>query len=395
MARSFAGVFRHIWSKSPVARPRGSLAHEFRQEISSISSFPWPCGESHAFLRTRLMAHPPRTGGTPSRQFVGIRSLSTWTNSCTYTAVHHAESSKERRKRIEKASALQILKDRLTLSPYARLMRLEKPIGTHLLFLPGAWAITIGAASIGDAVSLYALFYTGAVLLRGAGCTMNDIWDQDIDSKVQRTRSRPLAAGEISIPKAFVFLGAQLTAGLMVLLSLNNTSIVVGAPAVIPAMFYPLAKRFTNYPQAVLGLTINWAALLGYTAATDTLSVPALCLYGAGWCWTMIYDTIYAHQDKKDDARLGVKSSALSLGSRTRPALIAFCVGKLGFLSAAGIMCGLSAPYYGGIALTGAHLVRQILKTNFDDPNDCWKAFKSNTCTGALTWGALAAGRLL
>jgi 4-hydroxybenzoate polyprenyltransferase len=273
-------------------------------------------------------------------------------------------------------------------------MRLDRPIGTHLLFLPAAWSITLGSSSVVDAISLYSLFYGGAVLLRGAGCTINDIWDADIDGRVARTRGRPLASGEVSQRGAFLFLSAQLSAGLAVLLSLNNTAVVVGAPSVIPVMLYPLAKRMTDYPQAVLGLTFNWGALLGYAAAADTLAPAAFCLYGAGWCWTMIYDTIYAHQDKKDDVQVGVRSSALALGDQTKPALALLAVGKLGLLAAAGFAADLSMPFYGGIALTGAHVGWQIVSTDLNDPEQCLSAFKSNTTTGVITWFSCCAGLL-
>lgn len=280
-------------------------------------------------------------------------------------------------------------------SRYGRLMRLDKPIGTNLLFLPTAWGISIVASSIPDALALYGLTYAGAVIMRGAGCTMNDLWDEDIDRRVERTRSRPIAAGEISIPAAFTFLGAQLCAGLAVLLSLNNYAIVTGAPSVIPVLLYPLAKRVTDYPQAVLGLTINWGALVGYAAASESLAPTAFCLYGAGWCWTMIYDTIYAHQDKRDDAQIGVKSAALALGARTKPALAVLGCAKVGLLAAAGYCGDLSSAYYAGIALTGGHIARQISTTNLDDPKECMTAFASNATTGTITWLAIVAGRLL
>jgi 4-hydroxybenzoate polyprenyltransferase len=278
---------------------------------------------------------------------------------------------------------------------YGRLMRLDKPTGIHLLFLPAAWGITMGTGSIVDALSLYTLFYTGAILLRGVGCTINDIWDADIDPHVQRTKDRPIAAGEISIPAAFVFLGAQLSGGLAVLLSLNQTSFIVGAPSVIPVMLYPLAKRTTRYPQAVLGLTFNWGALLGYAAATDTLSASAFCLYGAGWCWTLVYDTIYAHQDKKDDARIGVQSSALALGSRVRPVLSGLVLAKVGCLALAGSLANLATPYYAGIAIAGVHSMKQVWWTNMNDPKQCLAAFNSNTLTGAIVWAAVISGRVL
>jgi 4-hydroxybenzoate polyprenyl transferase len=285
-------------------------------------------------------------------------------------------------------------KDWVVQSRYGRLMRLDKPTGTNLLFLPAAWSITMGAGSIIDALHLYALFYGGAILLRGAGCTINDIWDSDIDPHVDRTKARPIAAGEVSIPAAFAFLGVQLSGGLAVLFSLNQTSFLVGAPVVIPVMLYPLAKRMTAYPQAVLGLTFNWGALLGYAAATDTLSASALCLYGAGWCWTLIYDTIYAHQDKKEDALLGVLSSALTLGDNVRPVLSGLALAKISCLALAGVLGDMATPYYAGVAIAGSHSLRQIWWTDLDDPKQCSAAFSSNSLTGAITWAAVIAGRI-
>lgn len=274
-------------------------------------------------------------------------------------------------------------------------MRLDKPIGTHLLFLPTAWGITIASTSLIDATSLLALTYSGAVIMRGAGCTMNDLWDADIDTHVARTRSRPIASGEISVNRGFVFLGAQLSAGLAVLLSLSNYAICVGAPSVIPVLLYPLAKRVTDYPQAVLGLTINWGALVGYAAAAESLGPAAFYLYGAGWCWTMIYDTIYAHQDKADDVKIGVRSSALVLGDRTKPVLSALAVGKVGLLTCAGLSAGLSAPYFLGVGLAGAHVGRQIALTDLNNPKECLAAFKSNSVAGSLTLAAIVAGRII
>jgi 4-hydroxybenzoate polyprenyl transferase len=290
---------------------------------------------------------------------------------------------------------LAALPGRVAATPYGRLMRLDKPIGTHLLFLPTAWGVSVAAASAGDAAALLALVYGGAVVMRGAGCTVNDLWDRDIDRRVARTRARPLAAGEVSVPAAVALLGGQLAAGLAVLLSLGDAAVAVGAPSVVPVLLYPLAKRVTDFPQAVLGLTMNWGALVGYAAAAGGLAAPAVLLYGAGWCWTMVYDTIYAHQDKVDDARIGVRSSALALGRRTKPALAALAAGKVGLLAAAGVCAHLSAPYYVGVALAGAHLGRQIAATDLDDPGQCQDAFASNATTGAITWAAIVAGRLL
>lgn len=290
--------------------------------------------------------------------------------------------------------ALTSVYSRCAQTSYGRLMRLDKPIGTHLLFLPGAWAISIASSSPTAVVTLSSLFYAGAVLMRGAGCTINDIWDVDIDRNVERTKSRPLAAGEISTPAAFAFLGVQLSGALLVLTQLNTESFIVATTAVLPVLFYPLAKRHTAYPQAVLGLTFNWGALLGYTAATGTLGAPALLLYGAGWCWTMVYDTIYAFQDKTDDERIGVQSTARTFGGYTKPVLAALTAGKLAFLTGAGLSADLSTPYFIGTSAATMHLAYQVYATDLSDPAQCQKAFNNNSITGAITWASIVAGRV-
>lgn len=277
---------------------------------------------------------------------------------------------------------------------YGRLMRLDKPIGTHLLFLPGAWAISIASTSPTEFLKLTGLFYAGAVLMRGAGCTINDIWDVDVDRKVERTKSRPIAAGEISTPAAFTFLGAQLSGALLVLTRLNTESFIVATMAVLPVLFYPMAKRHTAYPQAALGLTFNWGALLGYTAATGTIGAPALWLYGAGWCWTMVYDTIYAFQDRADDERIGVQSTARTFGEYTKPVLAVLTAGKFAFLTGAGLSADLSMPYFIGTSAATAHLAYQVYATDLSDPSQCLKAFTNGSTTGAITWASIIAGRM-
>lgn len=283
---------------------------------------------------------------------------------------------------------------RVAATRYGRLMRLDKPIGSRLLFLPAAWGISIAVNSVPDFLLLSTLFYSGAVLLRGAGCTINDIWDVDIDRNVERTRSRPIAAGEISVPMAFGFLATQLSAGLVILTQLNSTAFLVGSLAVIPVFFYPLAKRRIGQPQSVLGLTFNTGALLGYAAAADSLAMPALWLYGAGWCWTMVYDTIYAHQDLRDDRAIGIGSSALQFEGNTRSILALFTAGKLACLTGAGLSAGLSLPYFMGISASCMQLGRLVYDTDLSDSEQCNKAFISNSKIGLMTWLSILAGRL-
>lgn len=292
------------------------------------------------------------------------------------------------------ASGLNRIYTRLAQTKYGRLMRLDRPVGTNLLFLPGAWGIAIGATSVTDLIALSALFYGGAVLMRGAGCTINDIWDVDIDREVVRTKTRPIANGEISTPSAFMFLGAQLLGGLGVLSQLNTECFLLGSAVVLPVLFYPLAKRKTAYPQVVLGLTMNWTALMGYCAATGTVATPAVMLYGAGWCWTMVYDTIYAHQDREDDVRLGVGSTAVQFAGNTKPALAGLVAGKVGLLTAAGLAGGLSLPYFLGVGAAGMHLGQQVYSADLENAENCQTAFVSNVTTGTIVWLSILAGRL-
>src|SRR5579884_3093654 len=206
--------------------------------------------------------------------------------------------------------------------PYARLARLDRPIGTWLLLFPGWWGIALAAAGWPDPV-LLVLFAVGAVAMRGAGCTLNDIADREYDGKVARTRLRPLPSGRVTVLQAALFMGLQLAVGAAVLLSLNRMTILLGLAVLALIATYPFMKRITYWPQLFLGLNFNWGALLGWTAVTGAVAWPAVLLYLGGICWTLGYDTIYAHQDKEDDARIGVKSSALALGARTRPFLFA------------------------------------------------------------------------
>src|SRR5438105_445845 len=207
--------------------------------------------------------------------------------------------------------------------PYARLARLDRSIGTWLLLFPGWWAIALAARRWPDP-ALLLLFALGAVGMRGAGCTLNDIADRHYDAQVARTRLRPLPSGAVTLRQAALFLAFQLATGAAVLFSLNRTSVLLGVAVLGLIGTYPFMKRITYWPQVFLGLNFNWGALLGWTAVTGYLDAAPLLLYLGGVFWTIGYDTIYAHQDKEDDLRIGVKSSAIALGSQTRPWLFVF-----------------------------------------------------------------------
>mmetsp|Transcript_3520 Transcript_3520/g.10224 ORF Transcript_3520/g.10224 Transcript_3520/m.10224 type:complete len:516 (+) Transcript_3520:248-1795(+) len=283
------------------------------------------------------------------------------------------------------------------LLPYAQLMRLDKPIGTWLLLWPCLWSLALAAppGSLPDA-RLAALCGVGALLLRGAGCTVNDLWDRDLDRRVERTAQRPLASGALTPLQALGLLGGQLLVGLGILLQFNNYSIVLGASALGLVFTYPLMKRLTNWPQAYLGLTFNWGALLGWAAVHSSLHLPAvLPLYGAGVCWTLVYDTIYAHQDKKDDEVVGIKSTALHFGVDTKPWLSGFAAGTVGLLGVAGCTTGCGAPFYVGLSAAAAHLAWQIRTVDLDSRQDCLDKFQSNKWFGAAVFAALLGGRLV
>ncbi|XP_014444424.1 4-hydroxybenzoate polyprenyltransferase, mitochondrial [Tupaia chinensis] len=282
------------------------------------------------------------------------------------------------------------------LQPYLRLMRLDKPIGTWLLYLPCTWSIGL-AAEPGCFPDWYmlSLFGTGAVLMRGAGCTINDMWDQDYDKKVVRTANRPIAAGDISTFKSLVFLGGQLTLALGILLCLNYYSIALGAASLLLVVTYPLTKRITYWPQLALGLTFNWGALLGWSAIKGSCD-PSVCLplYFSGVMWTLIYDTIYAHQDKRDDAVLGLKSTALRFRENTKQWLSGFSVAMLGALGLVGVNSGQTAPYYAALVTVGAHLAHQIYTLDIHRSEDCWNKFISNRTVGLIIFLGIVLGNL-
>jgi 4-hydroxybenzoate polyprenyltransferase len=277
------------------------------------------------------------------------------------------------------------------LRPYARLARLDRPIGTWLLLLPGWWGIALASPSW-PSLRLLLLFAIGAVAMRGAGCTINDIADRDLDGLVARTRRRPLPSGAVSLKQAFLFLFCELALGAAVLVSLNRASRLLALPVLGLIASYPYMKRITYWPQVFLGLNFNWGALLGWTAVAGALASPAVLLYEGGIFWTIGYDTIYAHQDKEDDARIGIKSSALALGERTRPWLFFFYGSAVAFWAAAGYAAGLGPLYWAALFLSSLHLGLQAARVSLGDPGDCLKKFRSNRDLGWLLFAGIIAG---
>uniref|UniRef100_A0A1A7WI82 4-hydroxybenzoate polyprenyltransferase, mitochondrial n=2 Tax=Iconisemion striatum TaxID=60296 RepID=A0A1A7WI82_9TELE len=280
--------------------------------------------------------------------------------------------------------------------PYLRLMRLDKPIGTWLLYLPCTWSIALAAepGCLPD-LGMLALFGTGALLMRGAGCTINDMWDKDFDKQVARTATRPIAAGDVSRIQALVFLGGQLSLALGVLLCLNYYSIALGASSLSLVITYPLMKRITYWPQLVLGLTFNWGALLGWSAVKGSCDWSVcLPLYFSGVMWTLIYDTIYAHQDKEDDIKVGVKSTALKFQEQTKLWLSGFTAAMISGLVVAGVNVEQTLPYYSALTVVSIHLARQIYMVDINKAEDCWKQFVSNRNLGLLLLLGVVAGNL-
>jgi 4-hydroxybenzoate polyprenyltransferase len=276
--------------------------------------------------------------------------------------------------------------------PYIRLARLDRPIGTWLLLFPGWWAIAMAAPpNHWPDWELMALFGIGAVAMRGAGCTLNDIIDRDFDGRVARTRLRPIPSGAVSVKQALAFLAAQAVIGAAILLSFNRLAILLGLLVLILIGTYPLMKRVTWWPQFFLGLNFNWGALLGWAAATGSLAAPAYLLYAGGIAWTLGYDTIYAHQDREDDALIGVKSSALALGARTRPFLFLFYIIGLALWAGSGAAAGLGWPFWLGLGLAGAQIIWQAARVDIDNPLDCLHKFNSNRwAAGAILLGIVA-----
>jgi 4-hydroxybenzoate polyprenyltransferase len=288
--------------------------------------------------------------------------------------------------------------------PYLRLSRADRPIGTWLLLLPCWWGLALAMVADGRAgwhdLWIGAGCAIGAVLMRGAGCTWNDITDRDIDGSVARTASRPIPSGQVTARGAFLWVIAQALTAFCILLTFNCTAIALGIAALLPVAVYPFAKRFTWWPQIFLGLAFNWGALLAWTAHTGSLGWPAVILYVAGMAWTLFYDTIYAHQDAEDDALIGVKSTARLFGDTSPRWLRGFGLAAVALMA---IATGLAVPG-GDLALVvalcgplamGWHLRRQLRRLDLDDHARLLTLFRSNRDAGLLPVPFFAAALLL
>ena len=276
--------------------------------------------------------------------------------------------------------------------PYLRLARLDRPIGSWLLLLPCWWSSALAAIAAGKAtpnVAHLVLFFIGAFAMRGAGCTWNDIVDRDLDGSVERTRSRPIPSGQVSVAQAAVFLVLQSLVGLAVLLSFNAFTVGLGIASLAIVAVYPFMKRITYWPQIVLGLAFSWGALMGWAAAFGRLDPPALLLYAGSIACVIGYDTIYAHQDRDDDALIGIKSTALLFGERTKPMLTLFYALAVVVSGAAGIAAGAGPLFVLGLLAFAAHLTWQVARLDIADPDRCLALFKSNRDAGLILFAAL------
>ncbi|MBV9785270.1 MAG: 4-hydroxybenzoate octaprenyltransferase [Acidisphaera sp.] len=278
--------------------------------------------------------------------------------------------------------------------PFVLLARLDRPIGAWLLFLPGLWSILLARAPATRTGWLIALFAVGSVLMRAAGCVVNDMWDRDMDRHVVRTAGRPLASGAIGLGQATLFLAVLLGSSLLILLQLDRVAQLLGVASLGLVALYPLAKRVTWWPQLMLGFTFGWGAPLGYAAAAGSLDRSAAALYAAAIVWILGYDTIYAHQDREDDALVGVKSTARLFGENSRPFLAACYGATVLLLALAGVWAGLSPWFDAALVLPAALLAWQVARLDIADPAGCLVLFKLNREVGLAVAAAILIGRL-
>ncbi|RYX86909.1 MAG: 4-hydroxybenzoate octaprenyltransferase [Bradyrhizobiaceae bacterium] len=276
--------------------------------------------------------------------------------------------------------------------PYLRLSRFDRPIGSWLLLMPCWWSAALAssaAQNLQQLPTMIALFFIGAFVMRGAGCTWNDITDRDLDAKVERTRSRPIPAGQVTAKKAFAWLVLQALIGLVVLLQFNSFAIATGIASLIIVAAYPFMKRITYWPQSVLGLAFSWGALMGFAVVFGRIDATALLLYAGSICWVIAYDTIYAHQDTEDDALIGIKSTALLFGARTQTALVVFYGLAVALISVALRLAGAGWPAWIGLVVFAGHLAWQITRIDISDSALCLRLFKSNRDAGLLLFAGL------
>lgn len=280
------------------------------------------------------------------------------------------------------------------LKPYLHLARVDRPIGTWLLLFPCWWSLTLAALSLGHAIPNpvnVLLFAVGAFVMRGAGCTWNDIVDRDYDAKVARTATRPIPSGDVSVRGAVIFAVILSLIGLAVLLSFNRFTIALAIASLGIVVIYPFAKRFTDWPQLVLGLAFNWGALVGWSSVQGSLSAAPVILYAGAVAWTLGYDTIYAHQDREDDIKIGVRSSAIRLGQATPTWVGLFYALAIVLWAIAAWLAGARDIFYVGLTLAALHFAWQVKTLDVDDATNCLERFKSNRTIGMILFLAILA----
>jgi 4-hydroxybenzoate polyprenyltransferase len=275
--------------------------------------------------------------------------------------------------------------------PYLRLARLDRPIGSWLLLMPCWWSVGLAGMRADQFPSLWhiVLFFIGAFAMRGAGCTWNDLVDRDLDGLVERTRSRPIPSGQVSVAQATLFMLLQALIGFLVLIQFNRVTVYTGLVSLAVIVIYPFMKRITYWPQIVLGLAFSWGALMGWPAAFGQLDAPAFVLYAGSIAWVIGYDTIYAHQDREDDLLIGIKSTALLFGEKTGPMLASFYAVAVVLIAIAGLMAGGGLIFLLGMIAFAAHLTWQVMRLDINDPAHCLKLFKSNRDAGLILFGAM------
>lgn len=395
-------MWRHATTSATTGIAAVRRAKRFSCSSSILTSFqksslPFPC-----YTFTRFYSAFPSESSSTS---VPSSTSSNTTASASATTTSKQEEDNETLGDIASSNKsktwIQFLKNKY--KAYSELMRLDKPIGTYLLLFPCLWSLAFADQfSLVPDPRLALAFTVGALIMRGAGCTVNDLWDRKFDAMVERTKNRPIASGRVSVPEAFAFLGLQLSAGAWILFSQFNADTIIACTAsLLLVVLYPLMKRITHWPQAFLGLTFNWGALVGYMAISGfeyyntSVTIP---LYVAGICWTLVYDTLYAHQDKVDDRKVGIKSTALYFGDGFRGkaimAAFAFLFGVIMLMVGyygAHYDLRTQSSYYLAVLLSTAHLFYQIYSVKLDNPAHCGQMFRSNRFVGiAILLGIIA-----
>jgi 4-hydroxybenzoate polyprenyltransferase len=282
--------------------------------------------------------------------------------------------------------------------PYLRLARLDRPIGSWLLLIPCWWSSALASVAAGAThpnIRHLVLFFIGAFAMRGAGCTWNDIVDRDLDGSVERTRSRPIPSGQVSLVQAAAFLVLQALIGFAVLLTFNQFTVWLGIASLAIVAVYPFMKRITYWPQIILGLAFSWGALMGWPAVFGRLDLAPLLLYAGSISWVIGYDTIYAHQDREDDALIGIHSTALLFGARTKSMLAIFYGLAVILIGAAGATAGGRVVFALGLAVFAAHLAWQIVRLDINDPEQCLVVFKSDRDAGLILFAGLVLDALV